>query len=171
MEKKGVTDIIGNEILKSSIAIVPIEFRLPSLANRSVFAINNAGTINKNNRLWEVPEEEFNVVIDTNLKGIANMLCHFIALMIEKKQGILVNMLSGWGRSAAAHVAPYCASKWAVEGLTKSVAKELPAGMEIVAFNSGVKNSMLLYLALVAPKAADMILNLIVADNGAFLSV
>ena len=47
MEKKGVTDIIVNEILKSSIAIVPIEFRLPSLANRSVFAVNNAGTINK----------------------------------------------------------------------------------------------------------------------------
>uniref|UniRef100_A0A9R1V994 3-oxoacyl-[acyl-carrier-protein] reductase n=1 Tax=Lactuca sativa TaxID=4236 RepID=A0A9R1V994_LACSA len=124
MEKKGVTDIIVNEILKSSIAIVPIEFRLPSLANRSVFAVNNAGTINKNNRLWEVLEEEFNAVIDTNLKEIANMLRHFIPLMIEKKQGILV--------------APYCASKWVVERLTKSVAKELLAGMEIVALNLGI---------------------------------
>uniref|UniRef100_A0A9R1UGU7 3-oxoacyl-[acyl-carrier-protein] reductase n=2 Tax=Lactuca sativa TaxID=4236 RepID=A0A9R1UGU7_LACSA len=151
MEKKGVPDIIG--------------------------------TINKNNRLWEVPEEEFNAVIDTNLKGIANMLRHFIPLMIEKKQGILVNMSSGWGRSAAAQVAPYCASKWAVEGLTKSVAKELPAGMAIVALNPGVINTEMLQSCFGsssgmyqapdswAPKAADMILNLTVADNGASLSV
>ncbi|KVH88683.1 Glucose/ribitol dehydrogenase [Cynara cardunculus var. scolymus] len=151
MEKKGVPDIIG--------------------------------TINKNNRLWEVPEEEFNAVIDTNLKGIANMLRHFIPLMIEKKQGILVNMSSGWGRSAAAQVAPYCASKWAVEGLTKSVAKELPSGMAIVALNPGVINTEMLASCFGsssslyqppeswAPKAADMILNLTMADNGASLSV
>ncbi|CAI9283276.1 unnamed protein product [Lactuca saligna] len=54
--------------------------------------------------LWEVPEEEFKTVIDTNLKGVENMLRHFIPLMIEKKQGILVNMSSGWGRSAAAQL-------------------------------------------------------------------
>ncbi|CAK9177241.1 unnamed protein product [Ilex paraguariensis] len=102
------------------------------------------GTINRNNRIWEVPEEEFDSVIDTNLKGIANMLRHFIPLMIESKQGIIVNMSSGWGRSAAAQVAPYCASKWAVEGLTRSVAKELPSGLAIVALSPGVVNTDML---------------------------
>lgn len=67
-------------------------------------AVNNAGTINKNNKIWEVPEEEFDAVIDTNLKGTANMLRHFIPLMIESKQGVIVNISSGWGRSAAAQV-------------------------------------------------------------------
>ena len=66
--------------------------------------MNNAGTINRNNRLWEVPVEEFDAVIDTNIKGIANMLRHFIPLMVESKQGIIVNISSGWGRSAAAQV-------------------------------------------------------------------
>lgn len=66
--------------------------------------MNNAGTINRNNRLWEVPVEEFDAVIDTNVKGIANMLRQFIPLMIERKHGIIVNMSSGWGRSAAAQV-------------------------------------------------------------------
>ena len=66
--------------------------------------MNNAGTINKNNKIWEVPEEEFDAVIDTNLKGTANMLRHFIPLMIESKQGVIVNISSGWGRSAAAQV-------------------------------------------------------------------
>lgn len=68
------------------------------------FPVNNAGTINRNNRIWEVPIDEFDAVIDTNIKGIANMLRHFIPLMIEKKQGIIVNVSSGWGRSAAAQV-------------------------------------------------------------------
>ncbi|KAL2546300.1 NAD(P)-binding Rossmann-fold superfamily protein [Forsythia ovata] len=57
--------------------------------------------MNRNNRIWEVPIDEFNVVIDTNIKGTTNMLRHFIPLMIEKKQGIIVNMSSRLGRYAA----------------------------------------------------------------------
>lgn len=68
--------------------------------------VNNAGTINKNNNIWEVPAEEFDNIFDTNVKGIANMLRNFIPLMLERKQGIIVNMSSGWGRSAAAQVPP-----------------------------------------------------------------
>ncbi|KAK2987008.1 hypothetical protein RJ640_024906 [Escallonia rubra] len=126
MEKNGVPDIIGEE------------------GRGRYLPVNNAGTINRNNRIWEVPVEEFDAVIDTNIKGIANMLRHFIPLMIENKQGIIVNMSSGWGRSTAAQVAPYCASKWAVEGLTRAVAKELPSGMAIVALNPGVINTDML---------------------------
>ncbi|KAL6517817.1 hypothetical protein OROMI_033518 [Orobanche minor] len=106
--------------------------------------VNNAGTINRNNRIWEVPVDEFDTVIDTNIKGTANVLRHFLPVMIENKHGIIVNMSSGWGRSAAAQVAPYCASKWAVEGLTRAVAKELPAGMAVVALNPGVINTEML---------------------------
>lgn len=103
--------------------------------------------------------------------------------MVERKQGVVVNMSSGWGRSAAAQVAPYCASKWAIEGLTKSVAKELPQGMAIVALSPGVVNTEMLASCFGAsaslyqspeawaPKAAAMILNLTVADNGASLTV
>ncbi|KAL3838454.1 hypothetical protein ACJIZ3_023045 [Penstemon smallii] len=145
--------------------------------------VNNAGTINRNNRIWEVPVDEFDTVIDINIKGTANVLRHFIPIMIENKQGILVNMSSGWGRSAAAQVAPYCASKWAVEGLTRAVAKELPAGLAIVALSPGVINTEMLQSCFGnsaslyptpeswAPKAANMILNLTVADNGASLTV
>lgn len=74
------------------------------LLNYVFWAVNNAGTINKNNKVWEVPPEEFDNVIDTNIKGIANIMRHFIPLMIENKQGVIVNMSSGWGRSAAAQV-------------------------------------------------------------------
>ncbi|KAL8536845.1 hypothetical protein ACS0TY_012137 [Phlomoides rotata] len=106
--------------------------------------VNNAGTINRNNKLWEVPEEEIDAVIDTNIKGTINVLRHFIPVMIESKHGIIVNISSGWGRSAAAQVAPYCASKWAVEGLTRSFAKELPPGLAAIALSPGVINTEML---------------------------
>jgi NADP-dependent 3-hydroxy acid dehydrogenase YdfG len=66
--------------------------------------VNNAGTINQNNKIWDIPAEEFDTVIDTNIKGTANILRHFVPLLIEKKHGIIVNMSSGWGRSASAEV-------------------------------------------------------------------
>lgn len=66
--------------------------------------MNNAGSINANNKIWEVPAEEFDMVMDTNVKGTANMLRHFLPRMVERKQGIIVNMSSGWGRSGAALV-------------------------------------------------------------------
>eukprot|EP00268_Persea_americana_P040849 TRINITY_DN40641_c0_g1_i1.p1 TRINITY_DN40641_c0_g1~~TRINITY_DN40641_c0_g1_i1.p1 ORF type:complete len:104 (+),score=16.17 TRINITY_DN40641_c0_g1_i1:458-769(+) len=103
--------------------------------------------------------------------------------MIENKRGIIVNLSSGWGRSAAAEVAPYCASKWAIEGLTRSVAKELPVGMAIIALSPGVVNTEMLQSCFGAsaslyqtpeawaPKAATMILNLTMEDNGASLTV
>ncbi|WCJ18684.1 3-oxoacyl-[acyl-carrier-protein] reductase FabG [Euphorbia peplus] len=155
MDKKGVPDII----------------------------VNNAGTINKNNKIWEVPVEEFDAVIDTNVKGIANVLRHFIPLMLPNKHGIVVNMSSGWGRSGAALVAPYCASKWAVEGLSRSVAKEVPDGIAVVALNPGVIHTEMLQSCFGtsaslyqapdawASKAATLILNLTAADNGASLTV
>lgn len=145
--------------------------------------VNNAGTINKNNNIWEVPPEEFDDVMDTNVKGVANMMRHFIPLMLERKQGIIVNISSGWGRSAAAQVAPYCASKWAVEGLTRSVAKELRSGVAAVALSPGVVHTEMLESCFGgsanvypkpdqwAPRAATMILNLTAADNGASLTV
>ncbi|PWZ45113.1 NADPH-dependent pterin aldehyde reductase [Zea mays] len=106
--------------------------------------VNNAGTINKNNKTWNVSAEDFDMVVDTNIKGTANVLRHFVPLMIEKRHGIIINLSSAWGRSVAAEVAPYCASKWAIEGLTRSLAKELPPGLAAIALSPGVVNTDML---------------------------
>ena len=100
--------------------------------------INNAGLINQPGPLWEVTEEDFDNVVDVNLKGIANMIRAAVPMMIERGEGIVVNLSSGWGRSVSAEVAPYCATKWAVEGLTSALAEELPEGLAAVALNPGV---------------------------------
>jgi NAD(P)-dependent dehydrogenase (short-subunit alcohol dehydrogenase family) len=106
--------------------------------------INNAGVINKNARLWEVGSREFSEVIDTNVKGTANVIRHFAPSMVKQKTGVIVNLSSGWGRSTDAEVAPYCASKWAIEGLTQSLAQELPTGMAAVPLNPGIINTEML---------------------------
>ena len=102
------------------------------------FLINNAGMMNNTRHLWLVPKDEFDAVIDVNVKGAVNVIRHFVPAMVARGSGVIINLSSGWGRSASPNVAPYVASKFAVEGLTKSLAKELPAGMVAVAFNPGV---------------------------------
>src|SRR5208283_5967831 len=106
--------------------------------------LNNAGLINRNAPLWQVGAREFSDVIDVNLKGPANVIRHFVPAMIKRRSGVIVNFSSGWGRSTAAEVAPYCATKWAIEGLTQSLAQELPPGLAAVPLNPGIINTDML---------------------------
>jgi NAD(P)-dependent dehydrogenase (short-subunit alcohol dehydrogenase family) len=100
--------------------------------------LNNAALINRNAPLWEVPAKEFSDIIDVNIKGVTNVIRHFVPAMVACRSGVIVNFSSGWGRSTDAEVAPYCATKWAIEGLTQSLAQELPSGMAAVPLNPGI---------------------------------
>ena len=106
--------------------------------------VNNAATINRNAPLWKVPAEEFSQVIDVNIKGVATVIRHFLPAMLERGNGVVVNFSSWWGREGAAEVAPYCATKWAVEGLTRALAAELPAGMAAVPVIPGIIDTEML---------------------------
>jgi NAD(P)-dependent dehydrogenase (short-subunit alcohol dehydrogenase family) len=106
--------------------------------------LNNAAVINKNAPLWEVSADEFSRVMDINVKGTVSVIRHFLPAMIKQGNGVVVNFSSGWGRSTDAEVAPYCASKWAIEGLTQSLSQELPSGLAAVALNPGIINTDML---------------------------
>lgn len=106
--------------------------------------LNNAAIINRNAVLWDVPAREFDEVVDVNVKGVANVLRHFVPGMVARRRGVIVNLSSGWGRSVDAEVAPYCATKWAIEGLTRALAEELPAGMAAIPLNPGIINTDML---------------------------
>lgn len=106
--------------------------------------LNNAATINPNKPLWEVSAEEFARVIDVNLKGVHLMIRSFLPGMIERGKGVVVNFSSGWGRSTSPEVAPYCATKWGIEGLTAALAQELPTGLAAVALNPGIIDTRML---------------------------
>jgi NAD(P)-dependent dehydrogenase (short-subunit alcohol dehydrogenase family) len=106
--------------------------------------LNNAALINANAPLWEVPAEEFDAVVDVNVKGVANVIRAFVPAMIARGSGVIVNFSSGWGRSTSPEVAPYCTTKWAIEGLTRALAQELPGGLAAVALNPGVIDTEML---------------------------
>ena len=50
--------------------------------------LNNAGIINRNASLWEIEAREFSEVVDTNLKGVANVIRHFAPAMVRRKTGV-----------------------------------------------------------------------------------
>jgi NAD(P)-dependent dehydrogenase (short-subunit alcohol dehydrogenase family) len=106
--------------------------------------INNAGIINRSAPLWELSAEEFNQVTNININGVANVIRHFLPAMIQRGSGVVANFSSGWGHSTSPEVAPYCATKFAIEGLTQALAQELPAGLAAVAVNPGIIDTEML---------------------------
>jgi NAD(P)-dependent dehydrogenase (short-subunit alcohol dehydrogenase family) len=116
--------------------------------------LNNAALINRNAPLWEVTPEDFSRVIDVNLKGIHLVLRAFLPAMIARGSGVVVNFSSGWGRSTSPEVAPYCCTKWGVEGLTQALAQELPSGLAAVALNPGIIDTEMLQSTF-GPSSAD----------------
>jgi NAD(P)-dependent dehydrogenase (short-subunit alcohol dehydrogenase family) len=106
--------------------------------------ICNAAVMNNPAPLWKVPAAEFNRLIDINVKGVATVLRHFVPHMLAKGSGTIVTLSSGWGRSTSPEVAPYCASKYAIEGLTQALAQELPDGLAAVPLNPGVIDTAML---------------------------
>jgi NAD(P)-dependent dehydrogenase (short-subunit alcohol dehydrogenase family) len=106
--------------------------------------LNNAALINRNAPLWKVPAEEFQTLVNVNIVGTANCIRHFVPAMATRRVGVIVNFSSGWGRSTSADVAPYCATKWAIEGLTQALSLELPRGMAAVPLNPGIINTDML---------------------------
>lgn len=86
--------------------------------------VNNAG-ITKDNLLMRMKEEEFDKVIEVNLKGTFNMTKNVIPFMMKKRYGKIVNISSVVGVSGNAGQCNYAASKAGIIGFTKSLAKEL----------------------------------------------
>ncbi len=106
--------------------------------------INNAAIVNDPAPLWEISAADFDQLTAVNINGTANMIRHTVPLMIKNGSGVIVNTSSGWGRSTSPEVAPYCASKWAIEGLTQALAQELPKGLAAVALNPGIIDTRML---------------------------
>lgn len=106
--------------------------------------INNAALMNSSQPLWEVHPKEFAALMNVNITGSFHVIRHFVPQMIRAGSGVIVNFSSGWGRSTSPEVVPYCASKWAIEGLAKGLAQELPRGLASVAFNPGIINTDML---------------------------
>lgn len=86
--------------------------------------VNNAG-ITRDNLIMKMSEEEFDAVIETNLKGVFNCIKHISRQMLKQRAGRIINISSVSGVLGNAGQANYCAAKAGVIGLTKCVAREM----------------------------------------------
>lgn len=99
--------------------------------------VNNAG-ITKDNLLMRMSEEDFDSVINTNLKGVFNVIKHVSKVMLKQKSGTIINMSSVVGLTGNIGQVNYSASKAGMIGLTFSTARELaPRGITCNAIAPG----------------------------------
>ena len=106
--------------------------------------LNNAAIINPNAPMWETSAEEFSRIVDINIKGPAAMMRHLLPAMLKRGSGVIVNFSSGWGRCTAADVAPYCATKYAIEGLSMATAQDTGGKVAIIPMNPGIIDTEML---------------------------
>ena len=88
--------------------------------------VNNAG-ITRDGLIARMREEDYDAVLDTNLKGTFNMTRHCSGLFLRAKEGCIINMSSVSGLMGNAGQCNYAAAKAGLIGLTKSAARELAA--------------------------------------------
>ncbi len=106
--------------------------------------INNAG-VSSTGLFNDVTDKEYERVFGVNVKGVINCCQCAISYMINKKGGTIINISSMWGQVGASCEVIYSASKSAVIGLTKALAKELaPSGINVNCICPGIiKTDML----------------------------
>ena len=159
--------------------------------------INNAG-IAETKLFIDISEQDWDKMMDINLKGVFNCTQSVLRHMISQKSGKIINISSIWGIVGASCESHYSASKAAIIGLTKSLAKELgPSNIQVNSIAPGVTKTDMLseyseddlnalkedtpLLRLGTPKdisscalflasdAADFITGQIISPNGGFV--
>lgn len=111
-------NVADSDSVKTMIDDVKKEF------GRIDILVNNAG-ITKDNLLMGMKEEDFDAVIDTNLKGAFLCMKHVIRIMMKQRYGRIINMSSVTGVMGNAGQVNYAASKAGLLGMTKSLAREV----------------------------------------------
>jgi len=130
--------------------------------------------------LADTPTDEWDAIIETNLKGTFLSNRAVLGAMIEQKQGDIVNVSSSSGRQGRAFDAPYCASKFGIIGLSESLAEEVSSyGVRVQTIlpdsvdtpfweqngSSGIKATM----TIPPERVAQLILHLVTLPRDAFM--
>lgn len=124
-------DVSDFEAAKGTVAAVRADFGTVHIL------VNNAG-ITRDGLAAMMKEEDFDAVLNTNLKGAFNMIRHCIGLFLRNREGCIINISSVAGLMGNVGQCNYSASKAGLIGLTKSIAKELaPRGIRCNAIAPG----------------------------------
>ena len=124
LEAGGKTEVIPCDIT----VLHQLEYaatRVESTFGRLDILVNNAGVGGFNDALHNLPPDEWDRILNTNLRGVFYSIRCFAPIMIRAYSGHIINISSLAGKNALPNGAAYAASKWGLNGLTYSVAEEL----------------------------------------------
>lgn len=124
LEAGGKTEVIPCDVT----VLHQLEYastRVDSTFGRLDILVNNAGVGGFNDPLHNLPPEDWERILNTNLRGVYYAIRTFAPMMIRAYTGHIINISSLAGKNALPNGAAYAASKWGLNGLTYSVAEEL----------------------------------------------
>ncbi len=133
-------DIIKADVSTRKGAKELVEFALHKYNNIDVL-INNAG-ISQTKLFTDITDEDWNNMINTNLNSAFYMCQEVLPNMLHNKNGCIINISSIWGITGASCEVHYSVAKAGMDGLTKSLAKELgPSNIRINSIAPGIINT------------------------------
>lgn len=133
----GIAGVAYADISKYEDAAGLISFAVETFGRIDIL-VNNAG-ISKTGLFIDMAEEDFDDVMDVNLKGVYNCCHNALKFMLPQKSGSIVNISSIWGEAGASCEVLYSAAKGGVNSFTKALSKELaPSGIRVNAVSPGV---------------------------------
>ena len=136
-EKTGAIPVFA-DVSNSSDVKNMIQFITKTYGGISVL-VNNAGISLPQKVIIDVSEEEWDNLFNVNVKGMFNVTKEILPIMINKKYGSIINISSMWGVTGGSCEVAYSASKAAVIGFTKALAKEVgPSGIRVNCVAPGV---------------------------------
>ncbi len=128
--------------LRSPEAVAAFGERVRETHGRCDILVNNAGASIQGRPLHEMTVDDWDLLMETNLRGPFLMIRALAPLMIEAGRGHIVNISSLAGKNPLANGAAYSASKWGLNGLTYSVSEELrPFGIRVSVVAPGSVNT------------------------------
>jgi NAD(P)-dependent dehydrogenase (short-subunit alcohol dehydrogenase family) len=126
LEAGGKTEVIPCDVT----VLHQLEYaatRIDSTFGRIDILVNNAGVAGFNDALHNLLPDDWDRILNTNLRGVYYTIRAFAPLMIRNYYGHIINISSLAGQNALPNGAAYAASKWGLNGLSYSVAEELRA--------------------------------------------
>lgn len=138
LEQNGINiEIFKADVSKKEEVKELVKFTLDKFQNIDVL-INNAG-ISQTKLFSDIIEEEWDNIMNVNLKSAYYTIQEVLPNMINRKQGLIINISSVWGIVGASCELAYSVSKAGLDGLTKSLAKELgPSNIRVNSIAPGV---------------------------------
>lgn len=132
VEKQGRRALAVKTDIRKEEEVIDMVSKAMNAFGRIDLLINNAG-VAYSNYLVETSTEEYDEIMDTNVKGMFFCTKHALPHLLKRGEGRIVNMSSGAGKHGIPKLSIYCASKFAVIGFTESLAYEVGGGLQVYA--------------------------------------